>query len=486
MNENARGTGATGEEPTPTDIKPPVSPVLIALTISTGFFMDGMDSTIVVTSIPQMAASFGVAPLLLSLTVTSYLLSLALFIPISGWIADRFGARDVYCTAIVIFTGASALCGTAESLETMIAYRVLQGFGGALMTPVGRLIMVRAFPKDQLVRVMAFMAIPGLLGPTLGPLVGGFLTTYVSWRWIFYINIPIGILGIVMTIRLVENYRIDLPTKFDVPGFMLVGVGFAMLQLGLETIGRGLLPVALPPVMLVVSALCLVGYVLYARHRENPVLDLTLLRIRTFRMSMTAGLIARTGIGAAPFVLPLMFQLGFGLSAMESGLLTFASTVGSISIRFAIPVVLRVFGFRTFLIGVSLLVAAMIAGLALFNAGTPHWIIWSYLFVFGFVRSSAFTGIGTLGYADLTPEIASRGTTIASVVQQLAQSLGVAVSATLLALLAGGHGGVGIGDFQLTLVIVALLPALAAFSFRGLHPHDGMHVSHHQPRDLPR
>ena len=303
--------------------------MVIPLIVGCAFFMEGLDSTVLAVSIPAMAKTFGVQPLRLNLAITAYLLSLAVFIPVSGWIADRFGTRSVFCAAVLIFTASSALCGAATSLGMLIAMRALQGFGGAMMTPVGRLILLRSFPRSGLVSAMNWMTIPAMVGPTVGPIVGGFLTSYVSWRAIFYLNIPIGLLGAGLSIWLFENFRAPAPTRFDVNGFLIAGIGLFVLELGIENLGRPMLPPAIGYALFPFAAAMLWFYVHHARRSRAPVLDLQLLSIRTFSIGTMIGGVCRMGLDSMPLLIPLLFQVGFGMTPVQSGFLSFWSSLGA-------------------------------------------------------------------------------------------------------------------------------------------------------------
>jgi EmrB/QacA subfamily drug resistance transporter len=471
-------TAATTTDPAP---RPKVS-LLVPFTIAGGLFMEGLDSSIIGTSLPQIAQSLRVSPQALSMAITGYLLSLAVFIPISGWIADRFGARKVYCAAIVIFTIGSALCGFATNLETLVAMRILQGFGGAMMTPVGRLILARTFPKEQLMIAMNYMGIPALVGPMLGPVIGGFITTYFSWHWIFFINIPIGILLVALTLWLIDDTAMPRPPAFDFKGFVIVGCGLACAQLAIESLGREIVPAWVQAALFVLATIVLLAYWRHARSRPNPVLDLTLLRIRTFRVSVTWGSLSRVGIGAVPFLLPLLFQVGFGLDALHSGLLTFVTTVGAFLMRVGIPKIVRTLGLRLVLMGNAGILGAMLAGFALFRAETPHWIVLTYLFVFGFLRSVQFSSLGVMNYADLSLEMMSRGTSIAAVAQRLSMSAGVGIAATLLSLLVDSRASLTTSDFAPVFVIIGLTELAAIWGFRTLSSSDGAQVSGYRKR----
>ena len=338
--------------------------LLIPLIVAFAFLMEQLDATIVTTAIPDMARSLRVTPLQMNLTITAYILSLAVFMPLSGWIADRFGARRVFAAALVIFTAASALCGLSDSLRVLVAMRVLQGFGGAMMTPVGRLVLLRAFPRSELVTAMTYMTVPAVIGPALGPVLGGLLTTYASWRWVFYVNIPIGAVGVLLALRFVEDTRADRQARFDVPGFLLCGAGLGLLQFAFENVGHPLLPPWAVSVLLAAGILLLAAYVPYARNRPDAALDLSLFAIRTFRVSTLAGGLSRIGVNAVPFMLPLLFQIGFGLSPVQSGSLTFVSSLGTLVVRPVSARLMRRFGYRGLLSVNGVFCAAVIASFA--------------------------------------------------------------------------------------------------------------------------
>jgi len=456
--------------------------LLIPLVVACALFMENLDSTIIATSIPQIAQSLGESPLHLNLAVTSYLLSLAVFIPVSGWVADRFGARNVFCGAIVMFTVGSALCGLSTSLAMLVATRILQGFGGAMMTPVGRLILLRSFPKEALVQAMTYVTIPALIGPTMGPIVGGFLTTYVSWRWIFYINIPIGLIGITLAMRYCENVKMPAPPRFDFAGFAICGVALASTELVLESAGRQLVPLSAELALATVAIAGMALYRWHARRTPNPAVDLRIFRLRSFSLSVLAGGVCRMGLSAVPFLLPLQLQLGFGMTAMQSGAITFVSSLGAILMKSASPPILRHFGFRKLLIGNGLLVGVLITGMAAFTDATPHVLLYAYLLLFGFMRSVQFTCLNTLGYADVPSDMMSRATSVSSVGQQLSMSFGVAIGATLLGLLLGDGGTVTAAEFRTVYPLVAILPTLGSLFFIRLLPTDGMQVSGYHPR----
>jgi EmrB/QacA subfamily drug resistance transporter len=456
--------------------------LLIPLIVAFAFLMEQLDSTIVTTAIPDMAASLRVPPLQMNLAITSYILSLAVFIPVSGWIADRFGTRKVFAAALLIFTIASAFCGAADSLLVLIVTRVVQGFGGAMMTPVGRLILLRSFPRKDLVTAMTYMSIPAIIGPTIGPVLGGALTTYANWRWIFYVNVPIGLVGILLALRFVQDVKVTKPPRFDVPGFLLCGAGLSTLQFALENVGH---PVIARPLILAFAGLAvalLLGYRAYAARHDDPALDLSLFSIRTFRVSTMAGGLSRIGVNAVPFMLPLLFQIGFGLSPVQSGSLTFVVSLGAMAVRPVSLWLLRQFGFRTLLTGNGVVAAAIIALFALTTAKTPHWLIVLHVAVFGVVRSVQFMNTNALTYADTPASKLSRSTSLGGVIQQLTVSFGVSIAAALLGLIAGPGNLPSVADFHLAFLLVALITLISAPGFLLLAHLDAAHVSRYRAR----
>ena len=450
----------------------------IPITVAGGQFMEGLDSTIIGTSLPEIARSLAVPATALSLALTSYLLSLAVFIPVSGWIADRFGARRVFCSAIAVFCLGSLLCGAAHGLATLIGARVVQGLGGAMMVPVARLILLRTYPKDQLIRALNLMLVPALTGPMLGPVVGGFITTYFSWRWIFFINLPVGLIGIVMTLLVVEEVTAPRPPAFDVRGFVLVGLGLAAAQVAIENCGRGTLPIAVEVALGLVAAASLLAYWRHAGLVPNPVIDLALFRLRSFEAAVLTGSLCRAGIGAMPFLLPLFFQLGFGLDPLRTGLLIFVASAGDIVMLAGTPRVLQRFGVRRVLIGNGLAVAAMLAGFALFTALPPAWFVMLYLFAFGLARSLQFSSLSAVGYADLTAAQMGQGSGITTVAMRLSFSVGIGIGATLLQRFVVA-GSVTAADFRPVFLVTAAAVLAAVWGFRRLAPGDGAQLTGH-------
>jgi EmrB/QacA subfamily drug resistance transporter len=455
------------------------SAVLTALIIATALFMENMDGTVISTSLPAIARDLHQDPIVLKLALTSYMLTLAVFIPASGWIADRFGARTVFCSAIVVFTLGSILCGASNSLPTLIAARVFQGLGGAMMVPVGRLVLLRSVEKSDLVNALAYLTVPALIGPVAGPPLGGFITTYFHWRWIFWINVPIGILGIALSLRFIANLREQVVPRFDFKGFVLSGLGLLGLISGLSLIGRGMAPYWAIAVMIGLSAVLLAAYARHAYGNEDAILDLKLLRIPTFFSGVVGGLIFRIGIGAMPFLLPLLLQLGFGLSPFESGSLTFATAAGALLMKFSASTALRWFGFRRTLIVNGLISGAFLGACALFTPSTPHWMILLTLLTGGFFRSLEFTALNAISYADIDQPQMSRATSFASVSQQMSGAVGVAVAAICIQLVQFGFGDATLmtRDLSLAFVMVAVISSLSVLVFFRLAPDAGAAVS---------
>jgi EmrB/QacA subfamily drug resistance transporter len=466
-------------DPLPTAVEPRLR-ILIPLIVGCAFFMEGLDSTMIAVAIPAMARDLGETPLRLSLVISAYLLSLAVFIPVSGWIADRFGTRRVFCAAVLIFAGGSALCGMADNLPMLIAMRIVQGFGGAMMTPVGRLVLLRSFPRAGLVSAMNWMTIPSMIGPMVGPVIGGVLTDYASWRWIFFLNIPIGVLGGALALWFFKDFRAPSPARFDLVGFAIIGVALFMLELALENLGHPVLPMALGIAFFPIAAVMLLAYWHHARHSPAPVLDLDLLQIKTFNIGTVVGGLCRVGLDATPFLLPLLFQVGFGYSATEAGLLTFSSMFGAMAVRSLSRQLLRLTGFRRALVGGAVLSGAVTASFALLSAASPVWIIVLIVLVSGCVRSIQYLALNTISYADVPPEMLSRATGFGGVAQQLARGFGVAIGAALLAVVAG-TGPVTTGHFRIVFVLIGLLPLLSALGFMRLSPSDGAEVSGYRP-----
>ena len=453
--------------------------MLIPLIVACGLFMENLDSTVLATSLPAIAADLHVAPISLKLALTSYLLSLAVFIPISGWAADKFGARTVFMGAIAVFTGGSLLCSLAHSLPEFVLYRIVQGLGGAMMVPVGRLVILRSVTKSEMIGALAWLTVPALLGPVMGPPLGGFITTFLHWRWIFYINLPIGALGLVLTWKFIANIKEPHAPPLDMRGFALSGLGLSAFVSGLAVLGEsaGSLSAGLA---LAAAGLAICGaYVWHAGRTENPVIDLKLLRIATFRAGVLGAALFRIGVGAVPFLLPLMLQLSFGLTPFQSGMLTFSTAAGSLVMKASAAPIIRSFGFRRVLIVNAFISTGFMAVNGFFTAATPHAIVFALLLAGGFFRSLEFTAINALAYADIQPAQMSRATSFASVMQQVSLSLGVAIGALILQ--AGqaiqGETHVSRGDFAAAFWIVAAIGVLSVISFLRLPKGAGRELS---------
>ena len=452
---------------------------IVPLIVATALFMENMDSTVIATSLPAIAQALGTNPLALKLAVTSYLLSLAICIPASGWTADRFGTRNVFRTAIGVFVLGSIGCAVSHSLEEFVVARIVQGMGGAMMTPVGRLIMVRSIDKRRLVNAMALVTIPALIGPICGPPLGGFITTYASWHWIFLINVPIGLVGMIMASRFIPNIRVERPDPFDLLGFLLSGCAIAGLAFGLSAMGLEFLPTSVVASLLCGGAISAVAYLIHARRTPAPILDLNLFRLPTFRASIFGGFLFRLGIGALPFLLPLLLQIGFRLTPFESGLITFTTALGSMFMKAAVASVLHRFGYRSVLLYNALISSAFLAACASFVHGMPFAGMIAILLSGGFFRSLQFTAINTIAYAEIEPAKMSRATAMVAAAQQLSLSTGVAVGALVVELtLQLKHSpAMGINDFPPAFLFVGLLSASAVFIFMRLPSDAGAELS---------
>ncbi len=486
-----RDVGANGATPMTSSehIAPPdARPLwLIPLVVASALFMENMDASVIGTSLPAIARDLGEDPVILKLALTSYLLSLAVFIPISGWCADRFGARPLFQVAISIFIISSLACAMAGSLLDLVLARALQGMGGAMMVPVGRLILLRAVPKSQMVQAMAYLTIPALFAPMVGPPIGGFITTYYDWRWIFWINIPFGVLAITLAGLFMPNVKGERTSRLDWTGFALSGSGLSTLIFGFTIAGRDTFHWALPPALIGTGATMLALYVWHARRARDPILDLTLLKVATFRTSVAGGGLFRLGIGAVPFILPLMLQIGFGLDPLNSGLITFASAAGALMMKFTAPGILKRFGFRQVLTFNALICACFLASHALFTPQTPHVLIVAVLVVAGFFRSLQFTSLNAVAYSDINPEMMSRATALVAVGQQLFISAGVAVGAFAIEASRWWRGARELTpeDFSFAFLVIGAISAVAALAHARLDRDAGQAVSGHRPAGRP-
>ncbi|HEY4167779.1 MAG TPA: DHA2 family efflux MFS transporter permease subunit, partial [Reyranella sp.] len=406
----------------PTDTIKRLLPWLVAV----AFFMQSLDTTILNTAVPTIAQAMDVTPLDMKSVLASYTLSLAVFIPISGWMADRFGTRRVFASAIGLFTLGSVLCGMAIDLDMLVACRVIQGMGGAMMVPVGRMTMVRTFPKSELVQAMSFVSVPSLIGPMLGPLLGGLIVHYLHWSVVFFVNIPVGVLGLFLVWRFLPDYREDKTNPLDIVGLVLFGSGIALLSYVLEVFGEHRLSDFEILGLLAISMLLLTGYGINAMHTKFPLLRLGLFRLRTFRAAVGGSFFSRLGLGGIPFLFPLLYQIGLGYSAVQSGLLVMPQAMAAIGLKLIIPKVLARLGYRTVLLANTLILGVLIMGFATIDVGTPAWRIALQAFILGFFTSTQYTAMNTLVYADVTAQETSAASTIASTGQQMSISFGVA------------------------------------------------------------
>jgi EmrB/QacA subfamily drug resistance transporter len=400
--------------------------------IAVAFFMESLDTTILNTAVPAIAAALHVAPLSMKSVLASYTLSLAVFIPISGWMADRFGTRRVFASAIGIFTLGSFLCGISTNIHMLVAFRILQGVGGSMMVPVGRLTLVRTFAKSELVRAMSFVSIPALIAPMLGPIAGGLIVGYLRWRFIFWVNIPIGLVGLYLVYRHLPDYR-EHTDPLDVTGLILFGSGIALLSYVLEVFGEHTLNRLEVLGLLVLSIVLLSAYGFHATRTAHPVLRLALFRIRTFRASVIGSFVTRLGIGGIPFLFPLLYQVGLGFTPIQSGLMLMPQAIASMSLKPAMPRILARFGYRAVLISNTLAMGLQILLFATIGKGTPVWLVVIQVFFFGFFTSLQYTSMNTLVYADVDEEEASSASSIASTVQQMAVSFAVALASLVTA-----------------------------------------------------
>jgi EmrB/QacA subfamily drug resistance transporter len=456
---------------------------LLPWLVAVAFFMESLDTTILNTAVPTIAEALKVAPLSMKAVLSSYTLSLAVFIPISGWMADRYGTRRVFASAIGLFTLGSLLCGISTNIHVLVACRVLQGCGGAMMVPVGRLTIVRTFAKSELIRAMSFVAIPGLIGPMLGPIAGGMIVAYFHWRVIFFVNLPIGLAGLILVYIHLPDYR-EKSNPLDVVGLILFGSGIALLSYVLEVFGEHTLSVGEILGLLAISIPLLAGYGLHAAKTPFPLLELSLFRIRTFRAAVSGSFFTRLGIGGIPFILPLLYQVGMGFSPIRSGLLMMPQAIAAMSLKMTMPAILARFGYRGVLISNTLVLGLLIGLFATIGVGTPLWLIIPQMFCFGFFSSLQYTSMNTLVYADVSEAQASSASSIASTMQQMSMSFGIATASLVTALFIPDRlhstalemiHGIHRGFF-----VLGGLTVLSTIIFRELRSLDGSATSQHK------
>jgi len=453
--------------------------VLIPLIVACALFMENMDSTVLATSLPAIAADIGENPLALKLALTSYLVGLAIFIPVSGWVADRYGSRTIFAWAIVVFMAGSIACAISSTLPAFVLARFIQGVGGAMMVPVGRLVLLKSVPKDGLVKALNYLTFPALLGPIMGPPLGGFITQYFDWRWIFLINVPISILGLVLVLRFIPNIRETELPRLDVRGFVLLGLGLSLSMLGLSALGGHLLPTGVTAACIVFGGIAIAGYAWHASRVTDPLLNLRLLRTPTMRAGIIGGTLFRTGMGATPFLLPLLFQIGFGMDPLHSGLLSCATAGGAMFMKTLTVSILKRFGFRQVLIVNALLASASAAAFGLFTAETPHTLIVAVLLLSGCLRSLQFTSLNAICFAEVSKQTMGQTSGLQSMSQRLAQSVGVVIGAYTLQIASTlhGHDGIMSSDFLWAFLVTAGVSAASLLFHTGLPADAGAEIS---------
>jgi EmrB/QacA subfamily drug resistance transporter len=454
---------------------------LVPLILAVALFMENMDSTVIATSLASIARDIGSEPIALKLALTAYLVALAIFIPISAWMADRWGARNVFRIAIVIFIAGSIACAASNSLPAFVLSRLLQGLGGALMTPVARLVLVRITPRNQLVDAMAWLSIPGLIGPIVGPPIGGFITTYLSWHWIFLINVPIGLLGIVLVTWLLPDWHRNAPRRMDFAGFFLTGTAFAGWTFGVSVITLPALPISYGVAAVIAGTAMFAAYLWHWRRVDYPILDLRLFRFPLFRSTVIAGTFFRLGTGAMPFLFPLMLQLSFGLNPFQSGTITFATAVGALTAKFVSEPILHRLGFRVSLVISTFLTICGVVGMGIYSPTTPLPVMLGFLVVTGFFQSIFWTATNAFTFADIDDKDAGQATAISQVAIQLSLAFGVALGGGALELLRRTHGGgPELIDFHVAFYIIAAVALVSTAMFYFLPKGAGSHLTGHR------
>jgi EmrB/QacA subfamily drug resistance transporter len=453
---------------------------LLPWLVAVAFFMESLDTTILNTAVPAISAALHVGPLSMKAVLASYTLSLAVFIPISGWVADRFGTRRVFAAAIGLFTLGSFLCGVSSDIHVLVACRILQGFGGSMMVPVGRLTLVRTFAKSDLLRTMSFVSIPSLVAPMLGPIAGGLIVGYLHWRFIFFLNIPIGLIGLVLVYLHLPDYREE-THPLDVVGLILFGSGIALLSYVLEVFGEHTLSVREISGLLVLSLSLLAGYWLHAKSLTYPLLQLSLFKIRTFRAAVSGSFFTRLGIGGVPFLLPLLYQVGLGFTPVQSGLLIMPQALAAMSMKMIMPRLLSTIGYRWVLISNTIILGLLLLLFATIGVHTPVWVILLQAFFYGAFTSLQYTSMNTLVYADTTDVQTSAASSIASTMQQMSISFGVATAGLATTFFVpSGHAAAAdmIQGIHKALIGLGALTIVSTIVFRSLKPGDGDSVSH--------
>jgi len=468
----------------PARAPPETTKRLLPWLVAVAFFMQSLDTTILNTAVPVIAQAMDVTPLDMKSVLASYTLSLAVFIPISGWMADRFGTRRVFASAIGLFTLGSLLCGLSTNITALVACRVLQGVGGAMMLPVGRATMVRTFPKSELVLAMSFVAIPSTVGPMLGPVIGGLIVHYLHWSVVFFVNIPVGLAGLFLVWRFLPDYREAKTHPLDIVGLILFGSGIALLSYVLEVFGDHSLTDLEILGLLGLSALLLVGYAINATHNRHPLLLLGLFHLRTFRAAVGGSFFSRLGLGGIPFLFPLLYQIGLGYSAVQSGLLVMPQAVAAMGIKAIVQAILARFGYRTVLVGNTLILGVLITLFATIDVGTPTWRIALQAFILGFFTSTQYTAMNTLVYADVTAQQTSAASTIASTGQQMSISFGVAGASLIAAMFVPeslrSEPAALIHGVHQAFIVLGVMTMASSLLFMALRKDDGGAISRHK------
>ncbi len=439
------------------------------------FFMQALDATILNTALPDIARSLNRSPLAMQSAIISYTLTVAMLIPVSGWLADRFGTRRIFIIAVSLFTLGSLACALSASLNQLVIFRIIQGIGGAMMMPVARLALLRAYPRSELLPILNFVTIPGLIGPVVGPLLGGILVTWASWHWIFLINIPIGFFGLIYARKYMPNFTTPIK-KFDMRGFLLFGIGLVLISSGLELFGEHVIESYIGVLAIIGGILLILSYIYHARRATSPLIPLPLFKTRTFSIGIIGNVTSRLGTGCVPFLMPLMLQVGFGYSALIAGCMMVPTALGALAAKSTVTKVLRQFGYRKTLFSITVLLGIMIAQFSLQSPGNALWLLVLPLFVLGMAMSTQFTAMNTITLADLSDEHASSGNSVLAVTQQLSISFGVAVSAAVLLAFKGNESLDTVEQFHYTFLSMGGVTLLSSLVFLALHPKDGRHL----------
>ena len=439
------------------------------------FFMQALDATILNTALPDIARSLNRSPLAMQSAIISYTLTVAMLIPVSGWLADRFGTRRIFIIAVSLFTFGSLACAFSGSLNQLVIFRIIQGIGGAMMMPVARLALLRAYPRSELLPILNFVTIPGLIGPVVGPLLGGILVTWASWHWIFLINIPIGIFGLIYARKYMPNFTTPIK-KFDMRGFLLFGIGLVLISCGLELFGDHVVESYIGILVMIGGILLILSYIYHARRASSPLIPLPLFKTRTFSIGIVGNVTSRLGTGCVPFLMPLMLQVGFGYSALIAGCMMVPTALGALVAKSTVTKVLRQFGYRKTLFSITVLLGIMIAQFSLQSPGNALWLLVLPLFVLGMAMSTQFTAMNTITLADLSDEHASSGNSVLAVTQQLSISFGVAVSAAVLLAFKGNESLNTVEQFHYTFLSMGGVTLLSSLVFLALRPKDGRHL----------